>query len=267
MQCAHEWTVTPEKPIRCSVCGESKAAIEKGDTPAVRVIGIVDLETTGTDPASGHVVEVAMALYSVADRGLIRARSWLCSAPAEEVKKTHGIHGISPSLVAARGVPFEDAARQVHAVAVKEVQALCAWNASFDRAWFPPTVQEVKPWLCLMNDFDWPKASSGKSLLAVAHAHGLQIGALHRAMDDVQLCCRLLDRCAETEDLTSKFVDAMLPKFRYVANVPREENSTLKRHSFRWDPERREWWRNLTAAKAATLPFPVSQGAATTHDR
>lgn len=245
---------------------------DEGDE-AMKVIGILDLETTGLEPATGHVVEAALLLYSLEFHAIIRARSWLCAAPAEEVAKTEHVHSIPPALVAARGVPFEDVAKQISAIATKEIDVLTSYNVAFDKEWFPPFVQNAKPWACLCNDVDWPKRSSNRSLLSVAHAHGVQIGSLHRAMDDVQLCARLLDRCVEIGvDLSAMLARAMRPKVLVEATTPKpwemadDEWAALKAQlqdaGFRFvEKPVKRWERRIAREDIGTLPFPTKECA------
>jgi len=226
-------------------------------------LAIIDLETTGLDPATGHPVEVAIGLWSVEFRALIRCRSWLVAAPAAEVEKTVAVHGIPPALVAARGVPFEDVAKQVYAIVTKEAQAFVAYNANFDRAWLPAPVQNVAPWICACNDITWPRPSSSRSLLAVAHAHGVQVGALHRASDDVLLIARLLERCVELgADVDAMLARAMRPKGTFVVadtNFDEARNALAKEHGFRFDRPTKTWVRRLAREDVAALPFATRE--------
>lgn len=221
----------------------------------MKTIGIIDLETTSLDPTKGHVVEAALALFSVEHRCFIRARSWLIAAPPDEVAATQHIHGISPALVAARGVPFEEVCKQVHAIATKEVSVLCAHHAAFDRSWLPAFVQNVTPWFCTM-DFEWPKPSTSRALIALALAQGVGVTRAHRALDDVMTLSAMFERSAELgADLPALITRALRPKVRVVADVPRSQNDTLKAHAFRWDPDRSQWWREMVREEVAALPF------------
>lgn len=231
----------------------------------MKTIAILDTETTSLDPATGHVVELALGLWSVEHRSLVRCRSWLISAPAEEVEKTRHVHGIPGALVASCGVPFEHVAEMVHAIVSKEATAILAYNAAFDRAWMPYAVQNVAPWVCACDDIAWPKASASKSLLAVAHAHGVQIGTLHRATDDVLLVARLLERSAELgHDIDAMLAKAMRPKVLVeVAERGFDEarNALCKAHAFRWDAPTKSWRRSIARDDLASLPFRVVEVA------
>lgn len=240
----------------------------------INTIALLDVETTSLDPATGHVVEVALALYSVEFRALIRARSWLCAAPPEEVAKTVHIHGIPPALVTARGVPFEEVAKQVGAIVTKEAQVFVAHLADFDRSWFPLHVQNAAPWVCSCNDIEWVRPSTSRALTAVALAHGVGVVAAHRALDDVMTLARLFERAAELGgDLQAMFARAMRPKVLVVANTPKPWEmpagqweilkAQLQDAGFRFveQPEKR-WQRSIARDDIAALPFETREVAA-----
>jgi DNA polymerase-3 subunit epsilon len=240
-------------------------------TTPIRTIGIIDVETTSLDPATGHVVEVALAVYSVEHRALIRARSWLCAAPIEDVAATEHIHGIPPALVAARGVPFAEVAKQAHAITTKELDLLAAHHADFDRGWFPPFLQNAVPWVCTLEDIAWPRKSSSRALTSTALAHGVGVVRAHRALEDVLTLAALFDRAAEIgADLQALFAHAMRPKVLAVANTPKPwempagDWETLKTKlqdaGFRFveQPEKR-WQRSIARDDIAALPFEVRE--------
>ena len=225
------------------------------------VIAILDVETTSLDPRDGHVIELAVALWSVEYRSIVRCRSWLCAAPAEEVAKTREIHGIPPALVLACGVPFEVVVDEAFAIVSGGADTCVAWNADFDRSWMPPSLQDAMPWADLCWDVEWPRRSSSRSLLAVAHAHGVQVGALHRATDDVLLVARLLERAAELGvDPASLIARALRPKSLFeVADKRFDEakNAVYREHRFRFDRPTKSWRRRLPPEDVSLLPFDV----------
>lgn len=226
------------------------------------ILALLDTETTSTDHATGHVVEVALGLYDIEHGGLIRARSWLCTAPAEDVAASQYIHGVSPALVAARGVPFADVAKMVGAIVTKEAQAFAAHNADFDRAWFPLHVQNAAPWVDTCHDVEWPKRSTSRSLTAVALAHGVGVVRAHRALEDVLTLAALFDRAVELgADLPAMLARAMRPKVKVASLMPYEEgNATNRAHGFAWEPHPvKLWTRKIAREDIAGLPFQVRE--------
>lgn len=218
----------------------------------MKTLLVVDTETSSLDPKTGHLLEVAAAVWSVEHRALVRARSWLVQAPANPAVAVNGI----PESLLPRGAEAGDVMRQVYAVAIKECDAIIAHNADFDRAWFTPEIQRLT-WICSCDDIDWPRGASSRSLTALALAHGVGVADAHRALPDVLTMCRLLERAGELADLDLMLMRTQRPKARFVANLPREKNDLLKEHRFRWDPHRREWWRRMFVEDSAELPFSV----------
>jgi DNA polymerase-3 subunit epsilon len=225
----------------------------------VNVLALIDLETTSLDPVTGCVVEVALGLWSVDHRSLIRCRSWLCAAPVEEVAKTQGVHGIPPELVAARGVPFEEVAKQVHAIVTKEANVFVAHNADFDRAWLPLFAQNAAPWACSCNDIEWVRPSTSRGLTALALAHGVGVVAAHRALDDVLTLARLFERAAELGgDINAMLTRALRPKGLYAISdrgFDEARNALAKSLGFRWDKP--NWVRKMAHDDVKALPFDV----------
>lgn len=228
----------------------------------LRHLAILDTETTSLDPAAGHVVEGALALWSLEHRALVRARSWLVKAPLDAVAATQHVHGIPPALVEARGVPFDAVCKQVLDIASREADCFVAHHSAFDRAWFPLDVQNVAPWVCSCDDIAWPRPSTSRSLTAIALAHGVGVTRAHRALDDVLTLAALFDRVAESHDVEAMLVRAMRPKAIYeVADrtFSEERNALAKSAGFRWDAPTKSWRKSMAREDAGALPFAVKE--------
>lgn len=194
---------------------------------------IVDVETTSLDPATGHIVELGAALCD-AEHGLITCASTTVQA-AEHGGE--GVHGIPAEAVAA-GIPRGAVPAMLARMSRGEPVTHVAWNAAFDRAWLPP----LDPWLCAMDDAEWPRPSTSRSLVAVALAHGVGVSRAHRAIDDVLTLVALLDRVRESDPgLVEWLRIAREPRALVVGHQAFEENDIAKSHGFRWDPEMRKW--------------------------
>lgn len=217
----------------------------------MRRIALLDTETSGLDAASGALLEVAVVEYDVTTATSLRSFASLVRAETNTAADVNGID------VAALGqAPPRDRVIATVRALLADVNAIVAWNAPFDRAWLPEL--HNRPWLDAL-DMPWPRPSTSRSLVSVALAHGLGVASAHRALDDTTLMARLFTRAAEMgANLPAMIEHATLPRARYVARLPCERNDELKRHGFRWDLERREWWRSMTEGEAAALPFAAS---------
>lgn len=216
---------------------------------------ILDTETDSLDPKTGHLLEVAAAVWSVDHRTLIRARSWLVQAPSNAAIAVNGI----PEGILSRGVERAEVMRQVYAVAIKECSVLVAHNAEFDRAWFAPEIERLN-WVCSCDDIEWPRKTTSRSLTALALAHGVGVVSAHRALDDVLTLVRLFERAAELgADLPAMLARAQRPKGRYQALVSYDDRELAKAAGFHWDGTTKAWIRTMAKDDVSALGFKVRE--------
>jgi DNA polymerase-3 subunit epsilon len=77
-------------------------------------------------------------------------------------------------------------------------------------------------------------------------------------MADVDTLARILTRLAEKgHDLEAMLVHAMRPKAMFHSLAPFEKKEEVKAAGFRWDPERKVWWRRMAIEDSKELPFKV----------
>lgn len=220
-----------------------------------KTILILDTETTSLDPATGRLIEVAAAVYSVEHRSLVRARSWLIEGATNEAE---AVNGIAPALLS-HGIEEAAVMRQIHAIATKECEVIVAHNASFDRQWFEPSIQNLA-WACSCDDMEWPRKSTSRSLAALALAHGVGVVSAHRALDDVMTLVRMFERAAELgADVPAMIARALRPKAKYQALVSYDDREKAKAAGFRWDGATKTWTRTLAREDVAALPFQVRE--------
>jgi DNA polymerase III epsilon subunit-like protein len=202
----------------------------------MRILAIIDLETTTADPATARIVETACCLWSVDHRAVINTVSMLVQGTENAARDINHI----PDALLPMGSPIDRALTFIgHFVAKADVIA-AHFGETFDRpvleAHACPWVAS-KPWLDT-NDIEYPR-QSGRSLLAIAHVHGVQIGTLHRATDDVLLVARLLERLGELgADVPALIARAMRPKVRVIVadtSFSEERNAQAKTAGFTFD--------------------------------
>lgn len=222
---------------------------------------LYDCETSGTDPQKDHLVEVAGLLWSVHHAAQVAAFSFVVHAPNNAAA---GFNGISPALLLDHGVPREAALQRVEAW-FGRADAIVAYNAAFDRSFLPQPIQQLRPWVCAQDDIDWPRNNGSNKLTDIVLAHGLGVSHAHRALVDVMNLARLLERVAEMGHPPGELLSrAMREKRRYKAVTGRFDpalNAKLKAAQFRWDPDRKEWWRRLAVEDVpqlqTTYPFAI----------
>jgi DNA polymerase-3 subunit epsilon len=157
-------------------------------------LAVVDVETTGLDPATDRVIEIAIVHMC---RGELESRwSSLVNPEREvppEILKITGID-LGPIQAAA---PFREVAAQVRARL--EGRAFVAYNLPFDRAflkgelaragiaWDPAVT--IDP---LVFARELQKDAGSKRLGAVAERLGIELKEAHRALADAEVAGRVL---------------------------------------------------------------------------
>jgi DNA polymerase-3 subunit epsilon len=219
----------------------------------MKTVLICDVETTGVDREKDRVIELGCIRWSVEYRTILELFSGLVSAPANPAEAVNGIP--EAALVAYEGTePWQT----FEAMAARS-DAVCAHQADFDRAFCEPWATRVTQdmtWICTREDVKWPRAGTGTSLIATALAHGVAVVAAHRAINDCLTLVRLFEAVPDiAERLEAGLAHAMLPKARLVSLAPYEDRAIVKDNGFKWDPQRREWWRYMCVEDSAALPF------------
>lgn len=213
---------------------------------------IVDTETTGVTPDS-QAIELGWVLYRT-DAGLIDCGSNLMSHIGLEPKE--GVHGIPPAALM-HAMPYD----AVVASVVPEGSPLTfvAHNAKFDRQFLP---KDWSPWICTLEDAEWPVHTTSGALVQIALALGVGVSRAHRAIDDVLTVATMLDRVRERDPgLVQWLAIAREPRVEVRGKQPFARNQEAKDLGFRWTPETKSWtkWVRVSqlAVVVAACPFPV----------
>lgn len=221
---------------------------------------IIDTETTGLDPADSDCIEVGAVLFDVNLRDSLGEVSVLVNRvivnPAESINK------IKPALTTAIARTTVDAGLDYLHQLVVEADAIVAHNVAFDRQWFKQeplsTMQPFQelPWICSMDDIEWPGLKSRPSVQTLALAHGVPVWAAHRALTDCLYLAHVFRAC---ENLKELLVAAQAPKFLYHAMVSYDDRELAKQAGFRWNEPHspRAWSRRMTEDQAGRLGFAV----------
>lgn len=217
---------------------------------------ILDTETTGTAaPPKDRIVEAGAVLWSVRFATTIATYSMLVEGPTNPATHINGI----PEAALCEGATEASVWDRLGGF-VSHADALVAHSCDFDRQFTPAGWDQGKPWICSMNDIDWPVQSGSRSLTAIMLAHGLGVSHAHRAITDCLHIARLLERCHEMgHDVRDMLVRAARPKARFRAKVSYDDREKARVAGFRWDGEKKIWWRKMAVEDAKALPFPVEQ--------
>lgn len=224
---------------------------------------IIDTETTGTDEAA-VCIEVAAARYDLT-YGLEDCFSSLVQAEDNPAFEVNGI----PAELLYDAAPPSSVWLAADRLA-RGCACVVAHNAEFDRRFAPPLGRYLPddsplPWVCSMDDIDWPHRSGSKSLAGLCLAHNVGVEAAHRAIADVMLLVRLFDRMREQgRDVRAMIERAMRPKALFVVaerKFDKARNALAKGAGFRWDQPCApgQWSRKMFLDLAEGLPFAVER--------
>jgi DNA polymerase III subunit epsilon len=221
---------------------EPRSAYHSPDGTPTRRAVFLDLETTGLDPASDDIIEIAMVPFDYSDDGRIfsvhepfsRFRDPGRPIPAEIVAMT----GITDEMVGDQSIdPAEIEAF------LGQAGVVIAHHAGFDRRFAEKFCGAFArlAWACSWSEIDWTAEgfTDGAKLSQLAGAFGFFHDG-HRALHDchagLEILSRVLPRSGRL-GLDVLLESARAPRWRVRAvGAPFELRGALKKRGYRWDP-------------------------------
>lgn len=228
------------------------------------VLGL-DLETTGLDFTTDKIIEVGAVLWSHGSGTPIVMISELiknADAPpiTEEITK---LTGITQSMIDVFGVPLESVVTRIKAL-LPYASAVVAHNGNnFDRPmWEANAGHLAERWIDTSTDPDYPAEITTRKLKYLAAEYGIVNPFSHRAVSDVLTMLSLFSKF----DFYQTLENSQQPIVRILANVSFAEKDLAKEVGYRWDGEKRQWYKELKANKltaelAIPRPFQVQIAA------
>ncbi len=224
---------------------------DENRSDGLRYVALLDTETTGLDPGRDRTIEVAVMLYDLKYAQPVASYASLIRGDGNAA---HAINGIPPAMLA--DANESELVWRAVKWTIFPANVVIAHNASFDKQFTPDL---ARPWVCSEEDITWPgstKGGRGGSLAHLALSLGLGVASAHRAMCDVDTLARILTRLAEKgHDLEALIKHGMRPKAMFHSLAPFEQKDVVKEAGFRWDPDRKVWWRRMAVDDAKSLPF------------
>lgn len=208
---------------------------------SIRQATFIDVETTGLDPASEEIVELAMVNFGYSTEGRIIGIGDSFEAlrdPGRPIPPgVISLTGITDDMVAGRKIEPVDVARFAAPAAL-----VVAHNAEFDRRFcerFCPSFVQ-KPWACSLRDISWNEEGfvNGARLGNLAAAFGMFYDG-HRAMHDchagIVILSQTLRRSGRTA-MSALLQSARTPRWRvWAPGAPFALRGMLKARGYRWN--------------------------------
>jgi DNA polymerase-3 subunit epsilon len=231
----------------------------------IRCAVIVDTETTGDDPQTDDIIQLALleVLYRADDRRIVEVRNPYIGL--EESKRPISaealrVHGIDPaSLVAQR---FND---DHVASIVGGADLLIAHNAAFDAPLFFRRFPSLAmPWGCSIRDVPWSSYGYPSARLgALMNDHASCTFDGHDAGRDVAATAHILATPTSTGEnpFAALLENALAPRVRIIAHVaPFDAKDALKARGYQWNDSTKPgarlrnvkaWWTECLATEEA----------------
>lgn len=227
-------------------------------------IAIVDLETTGLDDSRDRIIEVGVVLWSINQGSMLECYSGLLSCEENAAQKWNGIKPAATQMAS-------EVVWDIFASICAQADAFVAHQADFEQKFLAADergreiLQDGKLWICTIEDVKWwDYPPAGKSLIALALAHGVAVPAAHRAINDCLLLARVFERYRNASGLlTQAACEAAKPKAEFISLAPYEDRVIVKNHGFHFDERTSSWRRKMRIEEAEALPFRVSRANTT----
>lgn len=227
---------------------------DDGCPPDGKCIAIVDLETSGLNPETDAIIELALMLIWTDPAGEVIAHmgplSWFEDPGVTLDPRITMLTGIGSQDLTGKKIPDPTVVGML-----SRADLLVAHNAAFEISWLERRYPELKgaAWACSMKDIDWLMAGlDGRAQQHLLAQHGWFAGA-HRAGEDVWslFVLLMLRRRGWGADQLRTHMQRLLAGAQRTTTMveaqgaPISKKDLLKARDYRWNPGERFWAKEL----------------------
>lgn len=215
------------------------------------IAAVVDVETTGLDPRTDVIIELALRRFRFDRSGRIlkidRAVSWFEDPGHPLSEEVIRITGLSDAGLAGQRIDKAEATRMLHTA-----HLVIAHNAAFDRKFVERRLPGAAglPWACSMCEVDWAAAGFEGRSLGWLGAQAGWFHLAHRAIGDVDATIGLLSHVlADGRTVLSELAArSAQPSMRVEAiGADFAIKDVLRSRGYRWNPDGKVWWKDVHA--------------------
>lgn len=222
-----------------------------------------DVETTGLDVNNDRVIEVGAILYSTGQHRILESAGFLVKTDVSISKEVTDLTHIHP--IALEKFGYESTAGLDNVLALAELaDAIIGHNIlRFDKrvveAWCMREKRSVLNKLHIDTTIDTPQEGKSFSYMALEAPKPFINPFPHAAITDALTVICLADQY-ETDVIVKR---ANSPTLVVQSHQARNANDDAKKFKFRWQPDRKIWWKAIKAIdmeqfQKQNLPFDIS---------
>jgi len=208
------------------------------------VLGL-DFETSGLDPVNDRITEVGAVLFDWNTALPLVLQSDLVMCGASLSQEIVGLTGITEEMLEDYGKGEHLVFVQLYDLIKRADYVLAHFGNDFDKKFCRETFSRLgldwieKPWLDSSCDIVYPKEVTTRNLQYLAAEIGFLNPFRHRAVFDVLTMLRV----ASEHPLEKIVARSHEPMIYVQALVDFKENQKAKDFSFRWNPDKKIWWK------------------------
>lgn len=214
----------------------------------------IDFETSGLDPVKDRIIEVGAVLFDWNMALPLVLKADLVYTSVVLTPEIIGITGITEEMLINYGKTEAEVFPALLSIMNRADYVMAHFGNDFDQKFCRETFARLNiefpktPWLDTSCDIVFPKEVTTRNLQYLAAEIGFLNPFRHRAVFDVLTMLRIA-----SEHPLDKIIERSKEPMIYVqALVDFQHNQQAKDFSFRWNPDKKIWWKGLKQSDLET---------------